>query len=137
MNSWEEKLRATRAVHAMFLVTVPFYAATAEFVAPNEPREFAVFRLAFFVASAVTAVLGFQIRAKMIPVAEDVLRRNPGEPNAAQSWYTAHFLSFVAAEAIALFGLVLRFVGGTLLESLPFYIVGLGLLLAWMPRRPS
>jgi len=37
-------------------------------------------------------------------------------------------------ESVALFGFVLRMLGGTLLISAPFYVVAILLMLLWTPR---
>ncbi|MGH9794135.1 MAG: hypothetical protein ACRD5G_05125 [Candidatus Acidiferrales bacterium] len=93
-------------------------------------------RLVFFVACATAALIGFQFRARMIPAAMDALRRNPGDADASQRWLSGHIIPYALAEAVAACGFALRFLGGTFYESFPFYAVALGLLLAWMPRRP-
>lgn len=141
MKAWDLRMRTARIIHIAFLLSVPVFAVVGEFAGgladPGEVENFAVIRLVFFVACATAALIGFQFRARMIPAAIDALRRNPGATDASQRWGSGHIISYALAEAVAACGFALRFLGGTLFESLPFYVVAFGLLLAWMPRRPD
>jgi hypothetical protein len=137
MNLWEQRARQARVIAIPFLATIPLYALAGEWIGSRASLEVAVVRLAFFVVSATTALIAFQLRARWIPAAVDALRRSPNDAGAAQRWYSAQFVSLVIAETIGLFGFALRVLGGSLFESLPFYIVGFGLMLAWFPRRPD
>jgi hypothetical protein len=121
----------------MFLPTIPLYALVGEFIGAWASLDIAPVRLGFFIVAATGVLLSFQLRARWIPSAVDALRRSPNDAQAAQRWYSAHYVSLVCAEIVGLFGLSLRLLGGTLFESLPFYIIGFGLTLAWFPRRPD
>ncbi len=140
MNTWDLRMRTARIMHIAFLLSVPVFAVVGEFAGgrtePSEVQGFALIRLAFFVACATAALIGFQFRARMIPAAIDALRRNPGDADASQRWLSGHIIPYALAEAVAACGFALPFLGGTLYESFPFYAIAFGLLLAWMPRRP-
>ncbi|MGH9816844.1 MAG: hypothetical protein ACRD5F_13805 [Candidatus Acidiferrales bacterium] len=139
MKAWDLRMRTARIIHLAFLLSVPILAVVGEFAGgladPGEVESFAVIRLVFFVACATAALIGFQFRARMIPVAMDALRRSRGDSDASQRWLSGHIIPYALAETVAVCGFALRFLGGTLYESLPFYAIALGLLLAWMPRR--
>lgn len=137
MNLWEQRFRATRLIAIALLATIPLYALVGEMAGPAQPGDYATFRLVLFVVSATVGLMGFQLRARMIPAAEDTLRRAPNDETAAQRWVAAHVVALGMAEVIGVCGLALRIVGGTLVESLPFYIIAMGLMLAWIPRRPE
>jgi len=134
---WQQRARQARIVAIMFLVTIPLYAGVAEQIGSLASLDIAPMRLGFLIVSATAALLAFQLRARWIPAAIEELRRTPNDAQAAQRWHSAHFASLAIAEVIALFGVSLRGIGGTLYESLPFYIIGFGLMLAWFPRRPD
>ena len=140
MKAWDLRMRTARILHVAFLLSVPIFAAVGEFAGSHtetsEVQNFAVIRLVFFVACAAAALIGFQFRARMLPAAMDALRRDPGDADASQRWLSGHIIPYALAEAVGACGFALRFLGGTLYESLPFYAVALGLLLAWIPRRP-
>jgi hypothetical protein len=134
---WQHRARQARLVAALFLVTIPCYAVAGEALGALASLEIATVRLGFFIVSATAALLGFQLRARWIPAAVEDLRRSPNDAQAAQRWHSAHYISLAIAEGIGLFGFALRILGGTLFESLPFYIISFGLILAWFPRRPD
>jgi len=50
---------------------------------------------------------------------------------AVSRWRFGNLLSFVLAESVVLFSFALRFLGGTTWQSLPFYVVGIALMLVW------
>lgn len=137
ISLWQQRSTQARIVAIVFLATIPLYAVMGELLGALASLDIAVVRLGFFVVSATGALLAFQLRARWIPAAVEELRRAPDDPQSAQRWYAAHFVSLAMAEGIGLFGFVLRILGGTLFESLPFYIVGFGLMLAWFPRKPD
>ncbi len=134
---WQQRARQARIVAIVFLVTIPYFAVMAEWLGSRASLDIAPIRLGFFIVSAAAALLAFQLRARWIPSAVEELRRSPNDAQSAQRWYAAHFIPLAVAEGIGLFGVSLRAIGGTLYESLPFYIIGFGLMLAWFPRRPD
>jgi hypothetical protein len=75
-------------------------------------------------------------RIKMLQPAIENLQEKADDQIALARWRAGNILSFVLAESIVLFGFALRFLGGTITQSLPFYIVGVALMLVWWPRRP-
>jgi hypothetical protein len=75
-------------------------------------------------------------RIKMLEAAAETLVANPDDPMALGRWRTGNLLSFLLAESVVLFGMALRFIGGTTMQSLPFYAVGIAIMLVWWPRRP-
>jgi hypothetical protein len=137
MKSWEAKLLNLRIIHGAFLASIPLYAVIGEVAGPEQPGDFAVVRMVFFVASATGVLVGVQFRLRLLRAAQETLHREPKNPVALQQWMSGQIVSFAVAEAVAVCGLALRFLGGTLFESVPFYVVPFGLLLAWLPRRPD
>jgi hypothetical protein len=63
------------------------------------------------------------------------LRRNPQDTQALFRWRQAHILIMVLLLSVALFGFVLRFMGGSFWLALPFYSASALLLLLWAPRE--
>lgn len=137
MQSWKASLTSLRIIHACFLASIPLYAVIGEVAGPKQPGEFALVRLVFFIASVTGVLVGIQFRVRLLRAAQETLHHEPENPVALQQWMTGQILSFAVAEAVAVCGLALRFLGGSLFESVPFYVVPFGLLLAWMPRRPA
>jgi hypothetical protein len=66
----------------------------------------------------------------------DTLQLRPDDPAALQQWRTGAILTAVLLEAVALYGFALRFLGASLKVSVPFYLVGIALMLLWWPQKP-
>jgi hypothetical protein len=63
-----------------------------------------------------------------------MLRRQPQDPLALGRWRAGNLASLALCEAVALYGFVLRMLGGTFLGVTPYYAVAILLMLAWTPR---
>lgn len=72
----------------------------------------------------------------MIRPALETLQAKPDDGASLERWRTGSFVSYILAEAIVLFGLCLRFLGGRPTLALPFYGVGIVMMLFLFPRRP-
>ena len=130
-------LRSLRVIQMAFLVAVVIYIAIAEKVGPREPKDVKQIQVLLMVmaASLVGGILFF--RQRLIPPAEEVLRTQPEDANALRRWRTANLITLTLAEAVVLYGLALRFLGGTLLQAAPFYAAGVLLMVVFTPRRPE
>jgi hypothetical protein len=73
----------------------------------------------------------------MVLRAEEALVRNEQDALSLARWRSGYVLIYALCEAVALYGLVLRFMGFTLTQVAPFYVVGFVLLFFFSPRRPS
>jgi hypothetical protein len=74
-------------------------------------------------------------RTLVLRPAEDLASR-PDDSISLSHWKSGYIATYVLCEALALFGLVLRFLGFTFQQSLPFYVAGFVLLLFFGPREP-
>jgi hypothetical protein len=90
----------------------------------------------FLVVSILMASATVFIHHKLVGTALDALRSIPDDPNSLAKWRQGVVLIDVLLETVVLFGFALRFLGGTLQQSLPFYAAGIGLMILWWPRRP-
>lgn len=75
-----------------------------------------------FAAGIISSVL--MLRSRELKRAKDRLARQPGDMAALRRWRAIQLVILVCFLAIPLYGLVLRFQGGTLFQALPFYVVG-------------
>jgi len=118
-----------------FLLSSFAFLLLPEWLKPNvRPINNAV--LIALAGSAVTELLLLVVfRKLMVGKAEQVLRTNPEDHAAAQRWLSGQILTLALAEAIALYGLVLRFLGASRLESMPFGILGIALMIVFRPTR--
>ncbi len=133
----DSSLKLLRSVRLFLLVTIVLYAAIAERFGPA-PKAQAP--LIFYAITAVAISLiatMFAIRRGRLAKLEKVLSSDQEDTAALNPWRATYLLLFMACEAIALYGLVLRFQGFTLMQIAPFYIAGFVLMLYFAPRRPT
>jgi len=78
------------------------------------------------------------LRQKMIASAEAALVVQPEDRKLLNRWRQGYLVTFALYEAVALYGLVLHFLGHSLAQVLPFFAVGFGLMLLFRPQpRPA
>ena len=130
-------LQFLRVIQTAFLVAVVIYIAIAEKAGPREPKDVKQIQILLMLMAATPVGVILFFRQRLIPPAEEVLRTQPEDANALRRWRTANFITLVLAEAVVLYGFVLRFMGGTLLQAAPFYAAGVLLMVVFTPRRPE
>jgi len=79
---------------------------------------------------------GQTIRSRKIPPAFDTLRAKPDDLASLTQWRTGAMISACLAESVALFGVVVYFLGGRVIQVAPFLVGGLAALIFWWPKRP-
>jgi hypothetical protein len=130
-------LRFTRIIHGFMLVSMFFYIYVAEFVYAHEPRDMNnTMVLGIVFQNLVIVGIAFFFRTKKIQPAMEALQLNPNDLSALKQWRNGALVTAVMMEATVLFGFVLRVMGASLKTSLPFYAVGVGLMILWWPQRP-
>ena len=113
------------------------YVLTAEKILPHQPGPLnPTFRGGIIAVSILIVFATMLIRLKLVGTALDTLRSTPDDPSSLAKWRKGVILSDMLLEVIVLYGFMLRFMGGSLQQSLPFYAVGIGLMIVWWPQRP-
>ena len=94
--------------------------------------------LSYFFTTAGVAIVGviFVVRRTLVLRSAESLATHPDDPLTLSHWKTGYFATYILCEALALFGLVLRFMGSNFQQSLPYYIGGFVLLFFFGPRDP-
>jgi F0F1-type ATP synthase membrane subunit c/vacuolar-type H+-ATPase subunit K len=138
MTSFDSAVRILRFVHLAILLSIPLYALLGEFAGPS-PGAAGDFGFLHKVLLAVT-VASFGIftlmRITMVRPAEDALSRNPDDATAIGRWTTGSIVTYALSESVAIFGLVVRLLGGNFAQAVPFYAAAFLLLIFVVPRRP-
>ncbi|HTZ98824.1 MAG TPA: hypothetical protein VMB02_00740 [Candidatus Aquilonibacter sp.] len=88
------------------------------------------------IVGAILVGIGFYVQVKMLRPAMEVLQSKPGDVQSLSDLRSGSLACYILAEAVVLFGLCLRFLGGTRDLAIPFYAIGILLMLFWFPRRP-
>jgi hypothetical protein len=134
MNFADSQLRFLRILHGALLISILFYGAFGEKLGPAEPKDLKFLPPLFAAPAIVNALIALFFRARMVRPAEDALRLRADDAQALGRWRVGNIVVLVMCESVALFGFVLRMLGGTLLISAPFYMVAILLMLLWTPR---
>jgi hypothetical protein len=133
----DSALRILRIIQAALLGSVLLYVLLAARFGPP-PRPTIPFVLFMIALMAVAVSVGiFVVRRIMVKRAENVLQTNAADSKALARWQAGHIVILALAEAIALYGLVLRFVGFRFSQVLPFFVASFILMLFFGPRRLS
>ena len=135
MDPLDSSLRLLRIIHGAMLASVVLYAGVAESARSSEHPP-AVLLPALAAMGAGLAAGAFILRRMWVESAEERLRLAPDDTAALNRWRAGHITTFALAEAIALYGLVLRVLGAPFLHAAGFYAIAVLLLLMFTPRRP-
>jgi hypothetical protein len=87
------------------------------------------------VAVAIVGVI-FVVRRTLVLRSAENLAAHPEDLPTLNHWRNGYIVTYALCEALALFGLVLRFTGFKLEQCLPFYGGGFVLLFFFGPREP-
>lgn len=132
----ENSIRFMRTFFFTILVAAAMQISLAEKLSHQEPRDVHVIWVGFLVNGLLIAGIALFFRMRMVTAAIEALRTKPEDQSAIGRWRAGNILSCVLAESIVLFGFALRFIGGTSVQSLPFYLAGMAMMILWFPRRP-
>ena len=132
----ETALRLVRLVQIAMLASVVVYVAVGELAGRSAAANDALF-YGMSLASSSTLGAALVVRRTLVLPAEALLREKPADPLARSRWRTAYLVLYALCEALALFGLILRMAGFTLVHVWGFYLGGFLLLLIFSPRAPQ
>ena len=100
----------------------------------NSPRRTisAIALVAFCLAAVYVIVIGFVMRKKLFKQSTETISGNPEK--ALHLWKAANVVGWCCAMNLNVFGVVLKFLGGSWLVLGIFFVMSLGFLLLWRPR---
>lgn len=130
-------LKTLRAVQWSMLTSVLLYAVVGELAGPRargaDPT------LSYLFSTLTVGIVGtiFVVRRTLVLRAEAVLAVHPDDSVNLEHWKNGYLTTYVLSEALALFGLVLRFRGSTMEQSLLFYIGGFVLIFFFRAKQPA
>ena len=130
-------LKTLRTVQWSMLLSILLYVAAGEVLGPRmrhvDPA------LSYVFSTLAVGIVGtiFVVRRTLVFRAASTLATQPDDSISLSQWKTGYFATYALCEALALFGLVLRFRGSELQQSLLFYIGGFVLLFFFRPRQPE
>ena len=125
-----------RLLQIAMLASIVLYVAVGELMGRSAASSNPLF-YAMSLASMSTLGAVLVVRRTLVLPAEALLREKPSDPLVQVRWRTAYMFLYALCEALALFGLILRIAGFTLVHVWGFYLGGFLLLLLFSPRPPQ
>lgn len=132
----KDALRIVQIIRAAMLFSIVIYAVLITQLPSNVRPNAVIYYAIALVCVWILAAL-FLFRRKLVKASEYVLAGNPDDAAAQKRWRTGHVLTYVFSEAIALYGVVLHFLGFTTAQVAPFLIAGFLLIVFYSPRLPA
>jgi hypothetical protein len=129
-------LRTLRAVQWSLLVSILLYGFLGERLGPSvrgvDPA------LSYIFSTLSVGIVGtiLVVRRTLVQRAAASLATQPDDKLSLGHWRTGYIVTYALSEALALFGVILRFQGAQFQQSLLFYIGGFVLVLFFWPRQP-
>jgi F0F1-type ATP synthase membrane subunit c/vacuolar-type H+-ATPase subunit K len=125
-----------RLVQIAMLLSIVLYVVVGELIGRVAATNDALF-YTLSLASISTLGAALVVRRTLVLPAEALLREQPTDQLVQARWRTAYIVLYALCEALALFGLILRLAGFTLVHVWGFYVGGFLLLLLFSPRAPQ
>jgi hypothetical protein len=131
-----QTLKMLRSVQWAMLGSVVLYAVVGEFLRPAsrmlDPA------LSYLFTTMGVALIGviFVVRRTLVFRAAESLATHPDDVLSLSQWKTGYIATYALCEALALFGLIERFLGCTVQQSAPYYVGGFILMLFFRPKQP-
>jgi ABC-type polysaccharide/polyol phosphate export permease len=125
-----------RLIQIAMLLSIVLYVAVGELIDRTAAANDALF-YTLSLASFSTLGAALVVRRTLVLPAEALLREKPTDQLVQARCRTAYIFLYALCEALALFGLILRIAGFTLVHVWGFYLGGFLLLLLFSPRAPQ
>lgn len=133
-------LRALRVLQLLqwsMLISILLYVAVGEFVHPPlKPVNPSISYMFTTLAVALVGVI-FVVRRTLVVRPAASLAAQPDDAVSLNQWRTGYIVTYALCEALALLGLVQRFLGASLQQSAPYYFGGFALMVFFWPRQPE
>jgi hypothetical protein len=129
-------VRRLRALQLAMLGSILLYAVLGEVLGSRtrvvDPS------LSYVFTTAGVAIVGviFVVRRTLVLRSAESLASHPDDSLSLSHWKSGYVTTYALCEGLALFGWILRLMGCSFQQSLPFYIGGFVLLFFFGPREP-
>ncbi len=130
-------IKTLRILQWTMLTSIVLYGVVGEAVGPGVRAVNPTLNYVFSTLSVAVVGIIFVVRRTIVLPAAASLTQHREDGISLNHWKTGYIATYALCEALALFGLVLRFMGCTFQQCLPFYIGGFVLLFFFRPRDPQ
>jgi FtsH-binding integral membrane protein len=132
----ENSRRSIQVIRFVMAGSIVVYGLLCWWLPTSVTPSVVVFR-AVSLMSVLLVVVIFVMRRIQVSPAAKTLSIQPQDEKALVRWRQGYLATYTLSEAIALHGLVLDFLGNSLLHVAPFFVAGLGLILGLAPTSPG
>src|SRR6476661_9156130 len=132
----EAARRMMQIIQGAFLFSIVLYTPMTKMLPANVAPNVLIFKVLSLLAMANVVII-FLVRQKLVKSAEQTLSAQPEDSDALARWRTGYLITYAFSEAIALYGLVLHFMGFAFTQVLLFFIAGFVMILFYAPRRTA
>jgi hypothetical protein len=137
MDAMRGAIRTLRAVQWTMLGSILLYAVVGEVLRHSARAIDASLSYVFTTAGVALVGVIFVVRRTLVLRSAENLVVHPDDSVTLNHWKSGYITTYALCEALALFGLILRFMGCSFQHSLPFYVGGFVLLSFFGPREPA
>ncbi len=131
----EAARRGLQVVRFAMLISIVLYLVIVVQLPAHTAPNPLLFRVLALLGVANVGLILF-LRRIFVASPAEVLRSSPQDSTALAKWKSGHILTWAFAEAIALYGLVLHFLGFSMREVSPFFMAGALLIVVFGPKLP-
>ncbi len=130
-------LKMLRSVQWAMLGSILLYVVVGQVITPTAHiLDPGVSYLFTTLAVALVGVI-FVVRRTLVFRSEESLAAHPDNAISLNHWKTGYIVTYALCEALAVFGLVERFLGAGVQQSMLYYLGGFVLMLFFRPRSPE
>jgi len=130
-------VRTLRAVQWTMLASILLYAAAGELVGIHAHNLDPSLSYVFTTSGVALVGIVFVVRRTLVFRSAESLGSNPDDAVSLRHWRSGYITTYALCEVLALLGFILRCLGCSFQQSLPFYLGGFVLLFFFAPREPA
>jgi cytochrome b561 len=130
-------IRTLRIVQWAMMGSILVYAVVGEVVGFRARAADPSLSYVFTTVGVAIVGLVFVVRRTLVLRSAENLASHPDDVLTLNHWKSGYIATYALCEALAVFGLILRFMGFKFEQCLPFYVGGFVLLFFFGPREPA
>jgi len=117
------------------LVSIVLYFASLRMFPSSQSPNPLIFRLITLCAFATLGMLVL-LRKVLVANPSEALRSRPDDSAALAKWKSRQLITWALGESIAIYGLLLHFLGFSTVQVVPFFLAGALLIVIFPPSLP-
>ena len=137
LNSLDRQFASIRIIYYFMFGSQVLYIYLSEVMLHLPVRQIAAFYQAIVAVCLCVLIVGIVLRKRLVDGPAAALRANPDDLASLQRWKAGQIATYALAEAVVLFGFVVRVLGSGRPRAFVIYAAGLVFMTLWAPRRPQ